>query len=92
MAVTIIRKAAPVPDPKPEIVKPDYDSPLLQALSEVGSRPETLMLIHKETGEGWQVIEHDKATGYTVLKNNQGARLRPRISIREDVYYTPLWR
>jgi hypothetical protein len=82
MGITIIRKTPPPPP----------DSPLLAALQQVGKRPETLMLIHRETGEGYRVLEHDPITGYTVLKNNQGARLRPIIRTNEDALYYPMWR
>jgi hypothetical protein len=56
------------------------------------TKGETLMLVNKETGEGYQVLGFDKLSGKAKLKNNQGAMLNPKIGIREAGQYTAVWR
>lgn len=68
---------------------------ILLALDEWALRAtkgETLMLVNKETGEGYQVLGFDKLSGKAKLKNNQGAMLNPKIGIREAGQYTAVWR
>lgn len=65
---------------------------ILDALAELGERKGTLMLIHDASGVGYQVVAWDAAEKKARLKNPDGALLNPRITEREAVLYSPLWR
>jgi hypothetical protein len=90
MAITFVKKPAAPPVASP--VTPPTTYTILDALKEVGTRPGTLMLVHRETGRGYQVMSHDPHSGKTRLKNEHGGLLTPILTSREVPLYDPVWR
>jgi hypothetical protein len=92
--ITVEKEVLATPVFPPNSIYP-AEYTILIALDEWALRAttgETLMLVNKETGEGYQVLGFDKLSGKTKLKNNQGAMLNPKIGIREAGQYTAVWR
>jgi hypothetical protein len=87
MAVVFIKKSVAVAVP---VDPAEYT--ILSALAELHTRKETLMLVHRETGEGYRVLSYDPVSGKVKLKGNHGQLLHPKVGARECAYYTPVWR
>ena len=92
--VTVEKEVMATPVFPPDSIYP-AEYTILIALDEWALRAtkgETLMLVNKETGDGYQVMGFDKLSGKAKLKNSQGAMLNPKIGIREAGQYTAVWR
>jgi hypothetical protein len=89
MAITIIRKSVA---PSEIISSPESEYTILDALKELQDKKQVLMLVHKSTGEDYQVLGYDPMTGRVCLKGKYGQKLNPCISKRECELYRPVWR
>lgn len=57
-----------------------------------GSRKKVLMLVNKQSGTTWKVIDYDSTTGRTTLENTEGMHIHPIPKERENELYSVLWR
>lgn len=95
---------APTPTPQPAVEEAPKASPepvqqpaaqnILQALKvwAAGDRKKVLMLVNKETGASWKVIDFDTNTGRTRLQGTNGMQISPIPKERENQLYYPMWR
>jgi hypothetical protein len=92
VAINFVRKPpVAVPPPQPATTPGTYT--ILTALAELAAgKKGTLMLVHKATGQGYQVMGYDPSTGKARLKGTQGQLLNPIVGEREASQYDPVWR
>lgn len=86
--------AAEAPKASPETVQQPAAQNILQALKvwAAGDRKKVLMLVNRETGAAWKVIDFDTNTGRTRLQGTNGMQISPIPKERENQLYYPMWR
>jgi hypothetical protein len=65
---------------------------IFDALEEFATHHGTLMLVHVESGQSFRVLDFDRATKKTTLKNSLNQMLYPHLLPREGKLYRPVWR
>lgn len=96
--------AVPTPTPQPKQEEAPTASPaptaqpvaqdILQALKvwASGDRKKVLMLVNRETGAAWKVLDFDTGTGRARLQDTKGMQISPIPRERETQLYYPMWR
>lgn len=87
-------KQEEAPKASPEPVQQPAAQNILQALKvwAAGDRKKVLMLVNKESGASWKVIDFDTNTGRTRLQGTNGMEISPIPKERENQLYYPMWR
>lgn len=86
--------AEEAPKASPEPVQQPVAQNILQALKvwAAGDRKKVLMLVNKESGASWKVLDFDTDTGRTKLQGTNGMQISPIPKERENELYYPMWR
>ena len=86
--------AEEAPKASPEPVQQPATQSILQALKiwAMGDRKKVLMLVNRETGASWKVLDFEASTGRTKLEGTNGMQISPIPKERENDLYYPMWR
>lgn len=87
-----VKEEAPKASPEP--VQQPAAQNILQALKiwAMGDRKKVLMLVNRETGASWKVLDFEASTGRTKLEGTNGMQISPIPKERENGLYYPMWR